>query len=316
MSVDVSGCYGAPDAPLVIPHRAGAGLATENTVRAARRSLALGHRYLETDARTTRDGVVVAFHDRTVGRLAGAGGAISALTWDEVQRLRFRDGTRVARLDALLTAWPAVRWAIDIKDPLTLPALLDVLRSTGATRRVCLAGTRDRWLAVARDGLGEGLATALGWESIGRLLGWGRFRPPGHGPSYVHVPYPLVRGGGARRVVDRAREAGLRTVVWGLDDPSAMHRLLDAGVDGLISDRADVLREVMVARGAWAPTGPRTGAQRAGLDPQAGERAVGRPTLPQRAGLDPQVAGSGAGATGSGAVTLDGSAGVLRAARS
>lgn len=316
MSVDVSGCYGAPDAPLVIPHRAGAGLATENTVRAARRSLALGHRYLETDARTTRDGVVVAFHDRTVGRLAGVGGALSALTWDEVQRLRLRDGTRVARLDTLLTAWPAVRWAIDIKDPLTLPALLDVLRTTGATRRVCLAGTRDRWLAAARDGLGEGLTTALGWESIGRLLGWGRFRPPGHGPSYVHVPYPLVRGGGARRVVARARDVGLRTVVWGLDDPSAMHRLLDAGVDGLISDRADVLREVMVARGAWAPTGPRAVVRGAGLDPQAGERAVGRPTLLQRAGLDPQAAGSGAGATGSGAAALDGSAGALRPARS
>ncbi|MBU4213065.1 MAG: glycerophosphodiester phosphodiesterase [Actinobacteria bacterium] len=271
----MSDCYGDADVPLVIPHRAGAGLATENTVRAAHRSLSLGHRYLETDARTTRDGVVVAFHDRTVNRLAGVGGAISALTWEEIGALRLRDGTRVARLDTLLNAWPSVRWSIDVKDPATLPALLAVLRTTGATRRVCLAGTRDRWLAAARDELGEGLATALGWESIGRLLGWGRFRLPGYLPSYVHVPYALVRRGGARRVVERAHGAGLRTVVWGLDDPVAMHRLLDAGVDGLISDRADVLREVMVARGTWAPTGQRGDpGQRRGSAPQAAGTGV------------------------------------------
>ncbi|MBU4335826.1 MAG: glycerophosphodiester phosphodiesterase [Actinobacteria bacterium] len=303
----MTGCYGDGDGPLVIPHRTGAGLATENTVRAAHRSLALGHRYLETDARTTRDGVVVAFHDRTVDRLAGVRGAISALTWDELRELRLHDGTRIVRLDTLLNAWPAVRWSIDVKDPATLPALVDVLRTTGATQRVCLAGTRDRWLAAARDELGEGLATALGWESIGRLLGWGRFRLPGYRPSFVHVPYVLVRDGRARRVVDRARGAGLRTVIWGLNDPLAMHRMLDAGVDGLISDRADVLREVMVARGSWVPAVQWSG---------PGQR---RGSAPQTAGTGASSGDAGAAADTSavsGLAALDRPGGVLRTALS
>ncbi len=245
--------YGDSDGPFVVPHRAGAALATENTWEGAARSVALGHRYLETDARTTRDGVVVAFHDRTVTRLAGVPGEIAAMTWDQVRSMRLHGGGRVARLADLLATWPEVRWTVDVKDPATLPALVDVLTTTGATRRVCLAGTRDRWLTAARAGLGDGVSTALGWESIAALVAGGPFRLPPHTPRFVHLPWWLVRHAGVRGVVQRAHDAGLRTVVWGVDDAATMHHLLDRGVDGLISDRADTLREVLLARGRWVP---------------------------------------------------------------
>ncbi|GIG38362.1 glycerophosphodiester phosphodiesterase family protein [Cellulomonas phragmiteti] len=260
--------YDDADGPFVVPHRAGAGMATENTADAAAASVALGHRWLETDARTTRDGVVVAFHDRTLDRVAGVPGTLADLTWADLRTLELPGGGRVARLDDLLTTWPHVRWAVDVKDPATLPALLATLRSTGAAPRVCLAGTWDRWLDVARAQLGADVRTALGWASTARLLAGAPWRPTSHAPTFVHLPWALVRRRGPAWVVRRSRAWDLRPVVWGVEDATAMHALLDAGVDGLIGDRADTLREVMLARGCWTPV------RRAGLDPAAGRQAV------------------------------------------
>jgi glycerophosphoryl diester phosphodiesterase len=297
----VSVRYGDLGVPLAIAHRGGAGLGPENTVAAVERSLALGLRYLETDARTTADGVVVAFHDRSLHRLTGARGEVSGLTWAQLRRLRVDGAAPVPRLADLLAAWPQVRWSIDVKDPASLPALGEVLRRTGAASRVCLAGTGDRWLTAARDLIGPQLSTALGWGSLVRLATGGSYRPPRHTPGFAHLPLAVVDRLGPARVAERVGAAGLRLVVWGVADAAAMHRLLDAGVDGLISDRADVLREVLVARGAWA-AGRRGPGQRSGPAPEAAGRRASSADVSAAAGSGPSAAGRPDG--------------VLRAARS
>jgi len=251
----VSRTYGIEPGVLAIAHRGGRSLGPENTMETFERSFALGYRYLETDVRTTSDGVCVAFHDRTLRRVTGRPGRIADLTWDEARRLRVDGTAAVPRLDELLAAWPGVRWVIDVKQPTSLVSLVRVLRRAGAARRICLSGTWQRWLDDAAEALGPQVSTALGWGNLPRYLAGGGPFPRAR---YVHLP--LMAGSWrvpSPALVARSHERGLRVVVWGVDRATDIHRLLDDGVDGIITDHPDVLREALVARDAWrAPTAP------------------------------------------------------------
>ena len=228
--------------PLAIAHRGGAGLATENTLNAFTCSYALGVRYLETDARVTADGVCVAFHDAGLRRLRHRRGQV-------------RD-TRGRELDApsisdLLDAFPDAHFAIDVKDAEAVMPLARAIRAVDAAHRVCAAGAWDGWLAALRAELGPGLTTALGWRALATLLASARAKivPPWwHEPArFAHVPVRLV----SRRTIVAAHTLGLRVVVWTVNDPPSMHQLLDAGVDGIITDRPDLLRDVLIGRDQW-----------------------------------------------------------------
>ncbi|HET9657530.1 MAG TPA: glycerophosphodiester phosphodiesterase family protein [Kineosporiaceae bacterium] len=249
--------YGDGNGLLAVAHRGGSGLAPENTMTAFSRSWALGLRYLETDLRLTADGACVLFHDARTRRLTGRPGTVARLTWDQVRPLRIAGREPIPRLEELLSAWPDARICVDLKDPRAIGRLAAVIRAYRAHDRVCLVGTADRWLADARAVLGGRVATALGWESTARLVAAARF---GHRPRgivrapYVHVPLRLGRVPVyVDRLITMAREQGCRLVVWTVDEPAVMRRLLSAGVDGIITDRPDLLREVLVAHGSWRP---------------------------------------------------------------
>lgn len=237
-----------------VAHRGGAGLATENSLSAFSHSYALGVRYLETDVRVTADGVCVAFHDASLRRMTGLPARVDHLTWDRLSRLRLRGGEPIPRLEDLLATFPDARFTVDLKDPRGIGALAAALHRNRAHRRVCIAGSADRWIADARAVMG-GITTAMGWDSLTRLAAAARLgvRPVGVVPApYAHVPLRLGRVPVfVDRLVSMAHDLGAQVLVWTVDDPARMHRLLDCGVDGIISDRPDVLREVLAARGGW-----------------------------------------------------------------
>lgn len=281
--------YGSDSGPWVVAHRGGAGLALENTLAAFARSTALGVRHLETDVRATADGVCVAFHDAGLRRLAGVPGRLADLPWSRVARLRLAGDGRVARLEEVLEAFPDARVMVDLKERRAIPALARAVRSCRAQARVCLAGTDDDVLADAAAVLGPGVQAAMGWRSTGRLVAAARFgtRPRGVVPApFVHVPLRLGRVPVfVERLVDLAADLGGRVLVWTVDRPADMRRLLDAGVQGIITDRPDVAREVLVARGQWRPL-PDAGVSRprAGRAPAPpGRAAVPAPALPRPA---------------------------------
>jgi glycerophosphoryl diester phosphodiesterase len=240
---------------LAIAHRGGAGLAPENTMAAFARSYALGIRYLETDLRTTSDGVCVAVHDASLLRTAGVDVRVRDLTWAQLSGVRVFGGEPVPRLEDLLEAFPDARFTVDLKDPRAIGPLARTLRRTGSGDRVCVAGSADRWLADVRAVMGDGIVTAMGWESLARLATAARLgiRPSGvvRAP-FAHVPLRLRRVPiFVDRLVAMAHELGAQVLVWTVDEPARMHRLLDAGVDGIFTDRPDVLRGVFVARDCW-----------------------------------------------------------------
>jgi glycerophosphoryl diester phosphodiesterase len=249
--------YGRPIEPLAIAHRGGAALAPENTLIAFARATSLGFRYLETDVRVTSDGEVVCFHDATLDRVTDGRGRVQRHNLAQLRALRVYGSAQIPTLAEVLRAFPDSNFTIDLKDEAAIEPLARVLRNEPWPTRLCIAGSWDGWLSrLAR--LVPGVHTALGWRSLSNLV-WRShmgqpFRQGLAAAPFAHVPIrlgsvPII----VPSLVTNAHDLGVRVVVWTVDSPTLMHRLFDAGVDGIITDRPDVLREVLIARGNWPP---------------------------------------------------------------
>jgi glycerophosphoryl diester phosphodiesterase len=240
--------------PIAFAHRGGADDFPENTMAAFGHAVGLGYRYLETDVHVTADGLLVAFHDDVLDRVTDRRGRIADLQWSEIRRARVGQGDHaVPLLEDVLTAWPDVRVNIDPKDDASVVPLVETLRRTQAFARVCVAAFSDRRLARFRRMTGGQVCTGMGPAEIGRLrvASIGGVAGP-LGGACVQVP---VRHGRLllvdRRFVEGAHRRGLPVHVWTVDDEPEMERLLDLGVDGIMTDRPAVLKDVLERRRQW-----------------------------------------------------------------
>ncbi|WP_396027529.1 glycerophosphodiester phosphodiesterase [Actinoplanes sp. TBRC 11911] len=244
--------------PLAFAHRGGAATGDENTAAAFERAVKLGYRYVETDVHATADGVPVVFHDETLLRLTGVAGRIGSLTWADLSTLRVGGAAAIPRLDETLDAWPEIRFNIDVKAAAAAAPTVAAVRSTSAVPRVLLASFSDARLDAVRALAGPDVATSMGMRSVAalRLTSWARLPLRLH-PSVVAVQIPVDYG--RIRLVNRsllrkAHAMGLAVHVWTIDEPAEINRLLDLGVDGIMTDRIDVLRDVYLQRGLWPAT--------------------------------------------------------------
>ena len=222
-------------------------------------AVALGYRYLETDVHVTADGILLAFHDDHLDRVTDRSGAIAELPYSVVGEARVDGREPIPLLEDLLGSFPEAQVNIDPKHDGSVAALVEVIRRTGATDRVCIGSFSDARLRRLRAALGPGLCTSMGPREVARLrleAASGRVRawPVG----CVQVP-ERVRGITLTDValVRAAHRADLQVHVWTVDDPVAMRRLLDLGVDGIMTDRPQVLKEVLQSRGQWVTGGRR-----------------------------------------------------------
>ncbi|KAF3464285.1 glycerophosphodiester phosphodiesterase [Streptomyces sp. Tu 3180] len=240
--------------PIAFAHRGGAADGLENTVRQFRCAVEAGYRYVETDVHATRDGRLVAFHDATLERVTDGAGRIADLPWREVRQARVAGEEPVPLFEELLQTFPEVRWNVDVKAEAALLPFLDLVGRTDAWDRVCLGSFSEARLVRAQRLAGPRLATSYGTRGVLnlRLRSWGL--PAAVRPSAVAAQVPESQSG--IRVVDRrfvraAHARGLQVHVWTVNEPDRMHRLLDLGVDGIMTDHIDTLRKVMEDRGVW-----------------------------------------------------------------
>ena len=238
---------------LAFAHRGGAGDAPENTMPAFQACVDLGYRYVETDVHRTKDGKLVAFHDDTLDRATDRSGRIRELTWSEVRQATVK-GERIPLLEDVLGTWPELRVNIDPKADDAVELLANVIQKTNALDRVCVGAFSDARLKKLRRKLGPGLCTSMGPLDVLRLR-LRSLRVPVGAFSAGCAQVPIKKG--AIPVVDArsvrtAHHLGLQIHVWTVDDPNEMHRLLDLGVDGIITDRPSLLKDVLISRNAWA----------------------------------------------------------------
>ena len=249
-----------PGTVLAFAHRGGAyhpeieGL--ENTMSAFRHAAALGYTHLETDVHVTRDGVLLAFHDRVLDRVSDRRGPVARLTLDEVRAARIGGREYVPTLAELFDEFPHARFNIDLKADGAVAALASFVAAREAWDRVLVGSFSARRLGLFRR-LTEGrVATSAHPAEIVafRLLPSGRLANRLTGGRVAALQIPHRRGRlvvATPGLVRRAHATGKHVHVWTIDDAGEMNELLDRGVDGLMTDRTDILRTVLTERGQW-----------------------------------------------------------------
>lgn len=235
----------------------------ENTLAAFRRAVDEGFGYLELDVRATSDGVPVVHHDATLDRTTDGSGPVAALLAVEVAELRVAGREPVPTLAEVLDALPDTRITIELKAHLVVEPVLELLERLDAWHRVCLGSADDARLRDARRRAGPRLFTSIGTASAAalRARAWLDALPR----PFAALPTPPVHGllaqlprrRGPLTVVDpallrAAHRRGIEVHVWTVDDPTEMAELLAMGVDGLITDRPDLLRDMLVAGDRWS----------------------------------------------------------------
>lgn len=243
---------------LAFAHRGGAGAWPENTMPAFQGAVDLGYRYVETDVHATADGVLLAFHDDQLDRVTDGYGIIADMNYADVRKARVNGIEPIPLLSDMLSAWPELRVNIDPKRDNAVAPLIKTLRDMDAIERVCIGAFSDKRLAAMRDALGPKLCTSLGPLGTTRLRFaswsgpfegiWGKF-PEG----CAQIPLSQY---GIRLVdtemIDEAHEIGLQVHVWTIDNPLEMRRLIDLGVDGIMTDDPAQLKTVLEQKGLWA----------------------------------------------------------------
>ena len=245
--------YLAPQFPLAIAHRGGAGDWPENSLMAFQGAYELGFRYMETDVHLTSDGQVVAFHDVTLDRLEGSAVSIRDLPWQQIQRLKLAQDSRVPLMAELFEALPDARFNIDMKCDEVVDPMIDLVVTHQAQERVCLASFSDKRIRRVRERLGNAVCVSAGRAAVTLQVLRSRGLPGR--PSYPPVlQVPIKRYGLpvlTRALVERCHRDGKHVHVWTINDAKEMSRLLDLGVDGIVTDYPSRLRQVMRDKGLW-----------------------------------------------------------------
>jgi glycerophosphoryl diester phosphodiesterase len=251
----VHGYLDAP--PLALAHRGGSGVpgnvGIENSLAAFAHAHGLGFRYFETDVRSSSDGIVYAIHDAGLDRLTGSTDTVAGLTAEQIDLQRLDQREPFARLEALYETFPDVRLNIDLKSDDVVAPTVELLTGLGVVDRTLLASFSHRRLRRVRRLLPDVATSASSFEAaLVKLLPTVVLRQLRLAPVALQVP---ATRGRFRVVTDRfvrkAHALGLQVHVWTIDEAAEMHELLDLGVDGIVTDRTDVLKDVLTARGVW-----------------------------------------------------------------
>ncbi len=242
-------------------HRGGAtyppNLHRENTRYAFGQAVALGYRYLETDVHATADGVLLAFHDPRLDRVTDRTGVIAELPYAEVKDALIGGQEPIPTLAELLTAFPRCRFNIDAKADASVELLADTIEEYEAQDRVCVSSFSPARLHRLRRRLGPRVASSASLRGIA----WNLFAPAltrllntPAAALQMPIEHPIL--GRRRRVLTPAliravHRAGKQVHIWTIDDADVMESLIDAGVDGIFTDRIDTLKSVLTRRGLW-----------------------------------------------------------------
>ncbi|MFI7580412.1 glycerophosphodiester phosphodiesterase family protein [Kocuria kalidii] len=263
------------DIPAALAHRGFCPEGAENTVEAFRAARDLGYEWVETDVNTTADGVVLSFHDETLDRVTAGSGKVSALSWEQIRAERVAGAGGIPRLADLLTELPGLKFNLDVKDEASVTALPALLHELGAVERVRVTSfsesRRRRTLRRIRELEGRSVPTSSGKEGMRLLLvcswlGGPSWRLARRAVARWIEPFDTVqiprcyrpRGGPEVRLVtprfiDFAHRHGIDVHVWTVNETDEMAELLELGVDGIVTDRADRLASLLARRGQWPP---------------------------------------------------------------
>jgi len=249
--------------PMAIAHRGSRLLWPENTMAAFQGAVDLGYRFLETDLHATRDGVLVTHHDLDLDRTTSGAGKISEFSFSQLAQFDaganfelegvhpYRgQGLTVPSLEEVMKTFPETVLTVDLKEDNLHQILAGLLARWRWSDRVIVGSFSDRRLRKFRQEVKGRVATSAGPFETAKFLASARMgRVPTMNADALQVPTKASRITVVDRKIVAAAHAAMKHIhVWTINDPSEMHRLLDLQVDGIITDRPDLLNEVIAER--------------------------------------------------------------------
>lgn len=263
------------DWPVSLAHRGASAGAPENTLEAYRLAVESGVGGLELDVHMTRDGEIVVMHDDDVCRCTDGAGPIREKSLHEIKALDaghqfspdegrtfpYRgQGLRIPTLKEVFQQFPSTPVNLDIKEDQAgiEEAVLEIIEQNGAAHRTFVASQDHRVIQRFRKLSGGKLPTSSSQFEVGIFLALSRIRLE-HllRPAYAALQVPTSHRGielVTSRFIAAAHNLGVRVDVWTVDDPDEMHRLLDLGVDVIMTNRPDVLTDVLGKRNEEIPS--------------------------------------------------------------
>ncbi|MFZ1362381.1 MAG: glycerophosphodiester phosphodiesterase [Candidatus Nanopelagicales bacterium] len=246
--------YARTGTPIAIAHRGGGREFPENSLTAFREVVNMGYTHIETDMRATRDGSVMIFHDANLNRVTNGVGRISELPYSEVAKAKIAGKDQIMTLQELLEEFPDTAFNLDVKDDQTVEPFIAAMKQTQAFDRVCVGSFSGKRLKAVRKELGPKLATGMAPSEVSLLASASRAGRFGANfsdrisSSVIAAQVPIKAGRipiVTQAFVHTAHRIGLAVHVWTIDETDQMERLLDLGVDGIMTDRPTRLLETM-----------------------------------------------------------------------
>ena len=234
-------------------HRGGALENAENTKRAFSAATALGYRFIETDVQATADGVVLLFHDDTLERMTDGVGNISSMPHSEVSQALIGSTEPIMTLEEALEEFPDTHFNIDIKTDHALEPTLALVEKMQCLDRVCLASFSDVRLRVLRERFGPRVCSGASPRDVSALK-FGSWGVPTWSVSAKCAQVPVKEFGVtivAPRFITYCNARDIAVHVWTIDEEAEMRRLIRLGVNGIMSDRPTLLKQVAQDEGVW-----------------------------------------------------------------
>jgi len=234
----------------------GPNIGKENTLHAFAQAVSLGYRYLETDLQVTSDERLVCFHDDNLKRVTGQDGQVCEMSSAELGEVRV-SGEPIPFFDDVVEAFPDVRFNLDLKAEGVIRLLVKAIRAHRLQDRILVDSFSQARLSQFRAATRGQIPTAMApwgvaWTALVPLLGR-LIASPG-----VAVQVPVRTSWGrlgleivTPQTIEAIHSIGKVIHVWTIDQPAEMERLIDMGVDGIITDRPDLLKDILVRRNLW-----------------------------------------------------------------
>ena len=230
----------------VLAHRGGSIESLENTIESFEYSISLGCNYIETDVQLSSDGKPYIFHDEDLNRLAGINKIFNDLNSSEIDEIKLFNNHKIPLLEEVLIKFPDTHFQIDVKtDEVVLPTL-KVIYDLGAQDRVCIARFSSERLETVRNKYPD-ICISMGPKEILKLLlssfGLYRRKVPGDCLQIPIYQYGIKLV--TKRFVNFVQSKDLKIIVWTINDPEEMKKLIELEVDGIITDKPKALFNIL-----------------------------------------------------------------------
>ena len=238
---------------MAFAHRGGTEFAPENTYEAFSSAVSIGYKYLETDVHPNADNKLMAFHDSSVDRVTNYKGKICNFTSSELKKIKVKGKFQIPFLEDLIESFSKSFFSIDMKSDQSVKPLIKLIKSMNAVDRVCFASFSQDRLDYVRDEFDNKCITSMGPREIikTKISSIINFK---HKiiPKISSLPISRYRIKLLnKRHINFLKSLNIKVIAWTINDVEAINKLIDLGVDGIMTDNISVLKKILIKKNIW-----------------------------------------------------------------